>query len=258
MLAALRMTNGAPTFVVVLMAFGVLQVLLPALWRWWRGGGGTDGGVTAATPATAALVVAALGLGFGSTGEAWAQAPATSPAPAAKVQAAPPSGAIRSPAGARFPGPDSVEHEVRVEDEYVFGTARVRWDATAGQVLPLLREPGVLTRSGHATNAARLVQVVQGGKPVQVLVAETTGRLEFDVDYQVRVAVSDGAKGFVLPVEPGLVNRAPADAARVGCRRHLAQAVLVRGESGGRDQHGGDAGVESGEPDVDRVAAAVP
>jgi hypothetical protein len=240
--AALRSANGAPVFFLVLLAFAVVQVLLPALRRWWRGaegqGGAGEGGPTAHPAPGVSTVVAtlgfALGLGFGSGpgGEARAATPASTPPPAvAAAQAAPVPATAGGTAVRSHRGPDSVEHEIRVEDEYVFGTARIRWDATAGQVLPLLREPGVLTRSGHATNAARLVQVMQGGKPVQVLVAEATGWMEFALDYQTRVVNADGAKGFVLPVEPGLVNRARLTLRGLDVDVSSPQAVSVRRES---------------------------
>lgn len=182
--AALRSTNGAPAFVLVLVAFVVLQVLLPALRAWWL----------SAPAATSPAVALVAGLGLLLLGGA----------PGEAARAAEIASEARPTDPAR---PDVVDHEIRVEDDFVFGTARVRWIARTGEALALFREPGVLTRSGHPAAAARLVAVTRDGRRQHLLVAETNGVLEFPLEYQVRVTARSGERGFELPVAAGLVNR---------------------------------------------------
>ena len=51
-------------------------------------------------------------------------------------------------AGAPLAAPvaESVTHELRVEEGFALGTAKIHWDAKKSEVLPLLFEPAVLTR----------------------------------------------------------------------------------------------------------------
>lgn len=187
--SAIRLEGGLPIFLWLLVVFVFLQLLLPALRSWWRPGH-FDSGVKAAT---AALV---LWLGFGSDLTTTARADEGSSDLSGRRRST--TEEVRA---------DLVDQEIQVQDEYVFGTARVRWTARKGQVLPILHEPGVLTQSDHATNQARLVQWVQAGRRVEALLAETDGDLDFVIHYQTRVSQRGEERGLALPVQPALVNR---------------------------------------------------
>ena len=52
---------------------------------------------------------------------------------------------------------ESVTQDIRVEDKFALATARIRWQAEKGEMLPLLFEPTVLTRLDYPTNALKLV-----------------------------------------------------------------------------------------------------
>jgi hypothetical protein len=207
MWAALRAPSGPQAAVVVLAVFTVVQVLLPALIRWWSTAGRTD-----ATASTAALV-GVLGFGLALIGGPRASAAETGW-----------SGMTPLPA-------ESVIQELTVVDDFVTGRAMVRWQGTTGAVLPLFTEPGVLLRSGHPTASARLVQVTREGRRVHGLVAETNGGFEFPIEFQVRVTQRDGERGFVMPLFPGLVNRARLTLPGLDVDVFSPQAVLVRREA---------------------------
>jgi hypothetical protein len=207
MWAALRAPAGPRAAVLVLATFAVVQVLLPALIRWWRTSGRNE------PAASTVALVGLFSLGLALTGGPRASAAETGW-----------SGMTALPA-------ESVVHELTVIDDFVTGRATVRWQGTTGAVLPLFTEPGVLLRSGHPTASARLVQVTRDGRRVHGLVAETNGAFEFPVEFQVRVTQRDGDRGFVMPVFPGLVNRARLTLPGLDVDVFSPQAVLVRREA---------------------------
>ncbi len=216
--AALRLPVGAVPFLIVVGAFLGLRVLLPALGRWWRGPSTpTDPGSAGTTPfepsspaPTSAAVLVLIGIGSLLAGPGTPHARAQSPAPT--------------------PFAESVEHEIRVEDDQAFGTARVRWSPARGQSLVLFTEPGVLTRSSHPTNQSRLVRLTRNGRPTQVLLVDATGPLDFTLAYEVAVTNHNGVRGFRLPVVGGLVTRARVTVAGQDVDIVAPDAVLVRHE----------------------------
>ncbi len=181
--AALRQPDGGVCFAGVVGLFLLVQVLVPLGRAWWRvpPAAGSTAGVAGAA-ATATTLLAVLVPGVGGT------------LPAARAAESPPPMAKR------------VEQELRVEGEYVLGLARLRWPATAGQTLPVLRPPGVLTGFELHTGAARLIQSGEPGRPEQGLLAGTNGWIEATLRYQVPVGRQGESHGFYVPVPPGLVN----------------------------------------------------
>ncbi len=207
--AALRLPNGAGPFSWVLLAFLVLQVLIPAartLWRVPRRPEEPD----ASTPgaATISLLLGGLiWLSFGASASAAAGSAKSSGAtlPALASPASPAS--IRAiqlnePAIA-----ESVIQDVRVEDKFVLATAKIRWQAAKNQLLPLLFDPAVLTSINFPTNSLNLVQTFTEGKRTHQLQALADGPYEIEVQYQLHVSERDSASGFELPTQHGLVNR---------------------------------------------------
>jgi hypothetical protein len=206
--AALRWPNGVAFVFGLAVVFLCLHVAWPLLRRWWRAPRKPKPGSNpVSAPAAAALLVGGLCLGADC---AWAQstaAPATAKAP---VLAA------------------SVSQEVRVEKEFVVANVRIHWPARKGQVLPLLHEPGVLTRIEVPADAARLVQLPREPVPTHGLLAEKDGALDIKLSYQSPVTRRDGRPGFALPTQPGLVNQVNLTLVGQDLDVEAAQAVSVR------------------------------
>jgi hypothetical protein len=184
--AALRAPAGAPALVACLGGFLVVHGFIPAI-RAWRSAprrpasdvGGTGIGATA-------LLVAALLPVAAATSAAGAQAPVRRATPAA----------------------ESLVQEITVDHDYAVVHATLRWLATQGEVLPMLRAPGVLTTVSSPVEGAHLVPVTSDGESSSVLVAERPGWITADYRYQVPVTTRQGEPGFVLPGPRALVSRA--------------------------------------------------
>jgi hypothetical protein len=193
--AALRCPHGATIFLLVFAVFLLLQVLIPALRRLWQLPSqprpapppATQSG--AAPPATAVLVGGLLWLSLGS---------------AALVRGADSKSALPSKDPALA---ESVTQDIRIEDKFALATAKIRWPAAKGQMLPLLFEPAVLTRIDYPTNSLKLVQATAGSRRAQQLLAQENGTFDVEVQYQLQVTKRDTESGVVLPVPYGLVNR---------------------------------------------------
>jgi hypothetical protein len=111
--------------------------------------------------------------------------------------------------------PESVTHDIRIEDQFVLAKAKFRWDAKKDQVLPLLFEPAVLTQISYSKNDLMLVERMAPGdagatnsapRAVQQLMARKSGVFEIEVQYQLPVTKQGVESGFALPVPYGLVN----------------------------------------------------
>ena len=214
--ASLRMSGGA-WFFMVCAVFLVAQVAFPA----WRSLGKSLTKSSSPPPADgpSAAVVALLLLGLVSF--------------AASAQTAPPTEASPTPAAVRREPPmaEFVTQQIRVADDFVFATAKVRWQARKDQTLPLLFEPAVLTRIVCPTNALRLVPSTVGARRCQVLLAKEAGTFEIELEYQVQVAKKDGASGFTLPTQFGLVNRAALTLDGLDVEVVSPQAVSIQPEA---------------------------
>ncbi len=206
--AALRWPGGAPAFLVVLLLCFLIEAVLPALWQLWklpRKPRPTP--PSPATPAAAALLLVWLGLGQPATAAVATQPPAV-------------------------PVAESVVQEIRVENDYVFAKAAVRWTARKGQVLPLLSEPGVLTRMSCPTNDLKLIQAQAPDRPGQLLLALRDGTFEVEAQYQLQVRRRNDESGFVLPTRFGLINRVRLALADLEVDIASPQAVSVKTEPG--------------------------
>ena len=100
---------------------------------------------------------------------------------------------------------DSVQQQVRVEDKFAFAMARIHWNATKGQSLPILIEPAVLTRITYPTNALKLIQTSQPRRRYELAAVES-GQFDIEFEYQLQPRARDGGSGFELPTQPALVN----------------------------------------------------
>jgi len=207
--AALGSDAVLPAILGVAATFTLLQVVLPGLWRWWQ-----VPQKPAAEPGAAAAAVSLLLAGLYLL----------EPGPATAQTTTPPT-----PASRRLPPiAESVLHQLRVEEEFVFGSARIRWQATQGDVLPLLAEPHVLTRWTCPADAGRLVQTTVEPLRRYALLAEKTGWIEAEFQYQTRVQSPGGSRGFLLPAAQGLVNRADLTLVGLDVDMDVPQAVAVQ------------------------------
>ncbi len=182
--AALRCPNGVPILLIALGAFLILHVVIPALRRLWQlPAKPTPPAGNGPSPAVAALLLAGL---------LW-------------------------PGLANAAGPrdetafaESVIQQIRVDDKFALATAKVRWQAVKGQMLPVLYEPAVLTRITFPTNTLKLVQQAVGSTRAWQLLALESGGCDIELSYQVAVGMADNQTGFKVGTQYGLVNRATA------------------------------------------------
>ena len=187
--AVLRRPDGAELFLYVLGVFLVLRLIIPGLMRLWRLP--ARPATPAAPSAPAAAITAALLLLAG------AAAQADSPAPLRPAL-------LKEPAIAEY-----VMTDIRVEDRVALAATRVHWTARKGQSIPVLFEPAILTGATYPTNSLKLIQTVTpGGQRCQLLAALQDGVFDVELRFQLRASAKDAETGFVLPLEPGLVNQA--------------------------------------------------
>jgi hypothetical protein len=184
--AALRFPNGAMGFLWVMAAFVLVHLIIPALRQLWRVPAKPEPKSLPpkhdAAPAAAAVIIGLLLL----------------------------SGTMRGgpigfqPVLKNEPRAESVTHDIRVDDKFVLGTAKIHWPALKGQSLPLLQKPAVLTHLA-IPRSLKLVQNDDG--KTQDLVAEANGTFDIDVEYQLQIVKGITESDFTLPVRSGLVNR---------------------------------------------------
>ena len=207
--AALRLPDGAMPFWGVAGAFLMMQVAWPSLKRLGSvpvkpAATLPPGGGQAASPpgAVAAMLAGLCLLGLGGAARAGT---ATLVAPAM---------------------PETVTHQLRIENNFVLGTATIHWQAEKGQMLPLLFEPAVLT-SVNYPKALRLERAGGAGRYAQQLRAAAAGTYDIEVHYQLQVTKLDGESGVVLPVPGGLINRALLTLTNLDVDVFSPQAVSV-------------------------------
>ncbi len=185
--AALRTPNGAATLIWIIAAFILLNLIIPGLRNIWRVLAKPEPEPVTpkhgAAPAAVAMLIGLLWLGSTSV----ARSAGSHSAPAVEPSTA-----------------ESVTHDIRVDEKFVFGHAKIHWQALKGQSLPLLQEPAVLTH----LDIPRSLQFVErpDGKMKSVL-AKSGGTYDIEVDYQLQVVKGAAENGFALPVGSGLVNR---------------------------------------------------
>ena len=210
--AALRLSNGAPVFLLVLAAFLLARVAFPSFRQLMRVPCKPNDELppTPNVPPVAALLAGLLLLGGVLDGRAG------TPAVAALISRP----------------PQVVENQIRVADGFATGTAKIQWQAEKGEALPLLFDPAVLTHVNYP-KALKLEAAPAGSRGAQQLVAQSGGRFEVEVQYQLQVVRQGNDNGFALPVPNGLVNRATLSLVNLDVDVFSPQAVSVqRGTTG--------------------------
>jgi hypothetical protein len=233
--AALRWQNGAAAFFIVLAAFLFLQVVIPLLKRLWQLPERPKSELPpspeeSGAPRAVALLIGLLLLGSAINGHsAGSQPTSLNSYPRYTDSSMPvsPSGASQSVLA------ESVTQQIRIEDKFALATAKIRWQAEKGQVLPLLFEPAVMTKITYPTSALKLVQNSDDSKRVQQLVAQSSGTFDIEVQYQIQVTKLDNQSGFALPVPGGLINQLTLTLVNLDVDVFSPQAVSVQRSTSG-------------------------
>ncbi|HZR19946.1 MAG TPA: hypothetical protein VFE51_21865, partial [Verrucomicrobiae bacterium] len=199
---ALGLANGVIWFLMVTGAFVLAHLIGPLLVSWWRlPTRKHDAGLRAANPssASAGLTILMVLSVLGGSRAAFAATP-------------------ESRQGKPVGTADVVLQEIKVSDRFGYGSAKIRWEASKGQTLPLLWEPAVLTGIRYPKDALKLERTQAALEPgrtnigtkscwMQQIVAKRRGSIDLEVEYEVPVEESPGRRGFVLPMPSGVINR---------------------------------------------------
>ena len=210
--AALRFPNGAQAFFLVLAAFLLLHLGLPAirrLWRLMRAQSATPAAVAPETGGAPAVVALLIG------GMIWLAAGHAAFASDARVL------------------PELVTQQVRVEENFALATAKIHWQAAKGDVLPLLVEPAVLTHASYPARSLKLVQTWSDNRPAEQLVAQMSGTYDIELQYQLQLPNDNGENQFTLPTPFGLINQLQMTLAGLDVDVYSPQAVSVQRDSDG-------------------------
>lgn len=191
--AVLRLPNSGGAFFLIAGAFLFIHLILPAgraLLSVPRGPQNAGPPTHSAASTATALLLLVTGI----------FAPASTQAATASIPTVRPP--QQEPAIA-----ESVIQEMQVDETFARVTARIRWNALKGQMLPILLDPAVITKIAFPTNALHLVRTLQAGKYSHQLIALADASTEIEMQYQVGVGQRDGGSGIELAVPHGLLNR---------------------------------------------------
>jgi hypothetical protein len=229
--AALRWQNGAAAFLVVVAVFLLCRVVIPALKRLCQLPEKPKSELPpppeeSGAPRAVALLIGLLLLGSAINGHSAGSQPTSYPRYADSSMPGNPS--VLRPVLA-----ETVTQQIRIEDKFALATAKIRWQAEKGQVLPLLFEPAVMTKVTYPTSALKLVQTTDNSKRVQQLVAQSSGTFDIEVQYQVQVTKLDNQSGFTLPVPGGLINQLNLTLVNLDVDVYSPQAVSVQRTTSG-------------------------
>ncbi|HTL16768.1 MAG TPA: hypothetical protein VL793_06000, partial [Patescibacteria group bacterium] len=221
----LRLTNGVRWFGVVIAAFFIVHAVLPLVMRSLRRPLQKDnlGVSTASAGSASAAILLLLGL-FLSSGLGGLAEPATGSRSASMGTA------------------DLVLHEIRVEEQFGYATAKLHWEADKGQKLSLLLDPAVLTGITYPAEALRLERVLctensgstqqeSNSSWMQRLVAKRRGSFDVDIRYELPVIHREDQMGFYLPVPAGVINRLKLTIVNREVQILSPQAVSMRSEA---------------------------
>jgi hypothetical protein len=123
---------------------------------------------------------------------------------------------------------DSVTQVIAIDGSYALATARIHWSAKAGQILPVLMDPAVLTRLVCPAKALTLLPAPAGPLHARELLAHQSGDYDIEVQYQTRVTKRDPDSGLTLPVPGGLINQLTLTLTNLDVDVLSPQAVTVQ------------------------------
>jgi hypothetical protein len=211
--AALRMPNGAPGFLGVVIAFVAVHLLAPALRCQWLLPRRVKETVTPAAGAATALLV----FGLASAGPAAA-------APALNGQE------IKSIV-------QSIAQQARAQEDYVVLSAQLKWKTEAGQRLDFLRAPAVLTRIDFPQASLQLSESKIDAQSVYRLTAKAPGEFEITFHYQLALTKDNATNSFILPTPFGLVNRLQLEIERAEVDVFSPSAVSLQSTRAKQQDH---------------------
>jgi hypothetical protein len=266
--AALRVPNGAPVLAWLLVAFLLLEAIVPGFRELLRSSPSTQptpsplkgGAASAATALLIALCVLAASLG--SAQETPVKDPPVKHSKRQRIttnrggDVSSPSGqngdetsprlakvgatreSERLPASVEPPDsqcitspvPDLVIQEIRIEDKFALASAKIRWNAEKRETLPLLFDPAVLTGISFPSNSLKLEPSLVGARSVQQLVAKRAGTFDIEIRYQLQVTKRGDETGLTLPLPYGVVNHLNLTAVNLDVDVLSPQAVFVHRE----------------------------
>lgn len=203
---ALRWSDGATAFVIVLLVFLVWHVAIPC-WRKLAATHRKPGNATPSAPGDSGAPVAALIVGsLLLLGWGTVNGRAETPSGPSSNKTAPQ--VIPAPVPTPPPVADSIRQEIRIEDKFALATARIRWHAQKGDRLPLLAEPAVLTHLVYPTRSLKLATTPgTDSRRGNQLLAEATGTFDIEMQYELRLARQNEETGIILPTPGALVNQ---------------------------------------------------
>ncbi len=216
--AALRSAGGAPLFFVVLIAFIIIEVVVPFLKyqsRLPRKSEDTAGTPPAVGPAAALIMIGLF---------SWT----------ALTSAAEPKnkGEITS----TLTRQENVVHSVIQQGRVVEGLATVKatliWKADSGQKLDFITAPAVLTKIEYPNATVQLSESQSGDVAVQRLTAREAGQFEVRFEYQVAVQKATDHSWFSLPTPKAGVNRMNLEIEKSDADVFSSNAVSVQTSRG--------------------------
>jgi hypothetical protein len=128
---------------------------------------------------------------------------------------------------------ESITQDIRVEEKFALATAKIRWQAFKGQMLPLLFEPAVLTRVTFPAKSLKLVPAPAGSRRAQQLLAQESGLFDVEVQYQLQLTKKETATGLALPTQFGLINELKLTLVNLDVDVVCPQAVSVQRDADG-------------------------
>lgn len=223
--AALRAPVGLIPFTIVLLAFLLWQLAVPALRLACQVPARPPEPDTAGSPppptippsaasAVPLLLAGLFWIGQGTATEAYAWSWGRAPSLATATNAV----------------ADRLTQEIRIENDYAFTTARFHWQAFKGQKLPLVFEPAVVTEIQYPSNQLTLARSATGTRVAQELIATRNGVCDVVLRYQLQVKKAETQAGIVLPTRCALVNELTVTVVNQDVDVTSAQAVSTRRE----------------------------
>jgi hypothetical protein len=236
--AALRLPNGAVVLAWLLVAFLLLEAVVPAFRQLLRSSPSTQPSAAplkggAASAATALLIgLCILTASLASGQETPAREPSHSKRQAVSQQITPAVLSVEPPDSQCVTSivPDLVIQEIRIEDKFALASARIRWDAEKRDTLPLLFDPAVLTGISFPSNSLKFEPSIVGARSVQQLVAKRAGTFDIEIRYQLQVTKRGDETGLTLPLPFGVVNHVNLTAVNLDVDVLSPQAVSIQRE----------------------------
>ncbi len=202
--AALRVPNGAPAFLAVVLAFVVVHLLIPSVRSQARLPRRAQPTLDPATAASALLILGLLGSLVSST-----------------ASAATPNDPLKNSV-------QRITQQARVQDNFIFVTAQLQWKAEPGHRLEFLSAPAVLSKIVYPQTRLQLSPNDPANQSGYRLTAREAGVFDITFEYQLSMPRDVTANNFTLPTPAALVNRLDLEVEKADVDVFSAQGVSVQ------------------------------